>query len=78
MVEYIFYSLLQVDKLKQLKLERDNQQVEECLEKIRQTATNSGNLLPPIINAAKVYVTMGEVVDVLKVEFGEWQETAVI
>ena len=30
-----------------------------------------------IINAAKAYVTMGEIVVAMKVEFGEWQETAV-
>ena len=31
----------------------------------------------PIIDAAKEYVTLGEIVDALKAEFGEWQETAV-
>jgi hypothetical protein len=33
--------------------------------------------MPPIINAAKAYVSMGEIVVAMKVEFGEWQETAV-
>ena len=70
--------MLQVEKLKSLKLERNNNYVEKCLEEIRSTAKNGGNLLPSIIEAAKAYATLGEVVDVLKVEFGEWQETAVI
>ena len=68
----------QVDKLKKIKLERDNVHVKECLDKIKIAALNRKNLLPPIIKAAKAYATLGEVVDVLKVEFGEWQETAVI
>ncbi len=70
--------LNQVDKIKKLKSERDNVLVGNCLEKIKLTAINGKNLLPPIIEAAKAYATMGEIVDVLKIEFGEWQETAVI
>jgi methylmalonyl-CoA mutase, N-terminal domain len=70
--------LNQVNKLTKLKSERDNSLVKDCLEKIKLTAVNGENLLPPIIKAAKAYATMGEIVDVLKVEFGEWQETAVI
>ena len=31
----------------------------------------------PIIKAAKLHVTMGEIVETMKTEFGEWQETAV-
>ena len=31
----------------------------------------------PIIEAAKVYATMGEIVESMKKEFGEWQESAV-
>jgi len=68
----------QVDKLKRLKLERNNDYVEICLDKVRATAQNGKNLLPPIIEAAKAHATLGEVVDVLKVEFGEWQEKAII
>mgnify|MGYP001471401374 CR=1 FL=1 len=70
--------MLQVEKLKKLKLERDNEYVKNCLERIGITAKNGKNLLPSIIEAAKAYATLGEVVDVLKVEFGEWQEKAVI
>ena len=33
--------------------------------------------MPLIINAAKTYATMGEIVIAMKAEFGEWQETAV-
>ena len=33
--------------------------------------------MPPIIEAAKAYVTLGEIVIAMKTEFGEWQESAV-
>ena len=70
--------ILQVEKLNRLRLERNNDHVEKCLEEIKITAKNGKNLLPSIIEAAKAYATLGEVVDVLKIEFGEWQEKTVI
>jgi len=33
--------------------------------------------MPPIIEAAKVYATMGEIIIAMKAEFGEWQEVAI-
>jgi len=33
--------------------------------------------MPPIINAAKSYATLGEIVDAMKDVFGEWQETSI-
>ena len=35
-------------------------------------------LIQYIINAAKSYATLGEIVDSMKVVFGEWKETAVV
>ena len=39
---------------------------------------NGKNLMPFIIDAAKSYATMGEIVDSMKVVFGEWQENAIL
>ena len=36
------------------------------------------NLMPLIIEAAKSYATLGEIIDSMKVVFGEWKETAVV
>ena len=33
--------------------------------------------MPPIIAAAKSFVTMGEIIVAMKAEFGEWKEAAV-
>ena len=67
----------QMNKLNQLKKNRDQQQVENSLQEIRKTCQSGDNLLPIIINAAKVYCTLGEIVDAMKLEFGEWQERSV-
>ena len=67
----------QRQKLANMKNSRDETKVQETLFGIQEACKNGDNLMPPIIKAAKAYVTMGEIVVAMKVEFGEWQETAV-
>ena len=68
---------IQVKAVNELKNTRDETAVQQALYKIRETCANGGNIMPPIIEAAKVYVTLGEIVTSMKAEFGEWQEAAV-
>jgi methylmalonyl-CoA mutase N-terminal domain/subunit len=35
------------------------------------------NLMPPILEASRVYVTMGEMCDALRSVWGVWRETPV-
>jgi len=67
----------QLKKLEELRKNRNNVKVQDAILKIREASNNGTNLMYPIIDAVKEYVTLGEIVDALKVEFGEWQETAV-
>jgi methylmalonyl-CoA mutase N-terminal domain/subunit len=48
--------------------------VQQSLNMIQECCRNENNILPAIIEAAKSYVTLGEIVTVMKAEFGEWQE----
>lgn len=68
---------LQKKSIKVLKNERNQQKVHNSLLDIKDAAQGSKNLLPPIIEAAKSLATMGEIVESLKQEFGEWNETSV-
>ena len=68
---------LQKKSIMALKKERDQQKVHDSLLDIKDAAQGSKNLLPPIIEAAKSLATMGEIVESLKQEFGEWNETSV-
>ena len=68
---------IQVKAVNELKNNRNETAVQQALYKIRETCANGGNIMPPIIEAAKVYVTLGEIVTAMKAEFGEWQEAAV-
>ena len=67
----------QLKKLSELKKDRNNKNVEDAISKIRKACKEETNLMYPIIDAAKKYVTLGEIVHALKGEFGEWQESAV-
>ena len=68
---------LQKKSIMALKNERNQQKVHDSLLDIKDAAQGSENLLPPIIEAAKSLATMGEIVESLKQEFGEWNETSV-
>ena len=68
---------LQKKSIMALKNERNQQKVHDSLLGIKDAAQGSKNLLPPIIEAAKSLATMGEIVESLKEEFGEWNETSV-
>ena len=67
----------QLKKLSELKKNRNNKNVEDAILKIRKACKEETNLMYPIIDAAKKYATLGEIVHALKGEFGEWQESAV-
>ena len=57
-----------------LRKNRDETMVQQSLNMIQECCRNENNILPAIIEAAKSYVTLGEIVTVMKAEFGEWQE----
>lgn len=69
----------QVKSLGDMKKKRDGEAVRRALEEIRQAAREEGrNLMPPIIEAVKVYATEGEICGVLREEFGEYRENIVL
>jgi len=67
----------QIEKLNQIKNNRDSKEVERSLKEIKKACQNGDNLVPLIINSAKAYCTLGEIVKTMKAEFGEWQESSI-
>ena len=65
-----------INTINKLKANRDQTLVQQSLNAIQECCKNKKNIMPAIINAAKSNVTLGEIVTVMKVEFGEWQEAA--
>jgi len=64
----------QKEKLAKVKAERDNSAVQAALKKLQAAAQGADNLLPPTLEAVKVYATLGEIADVLRGVFGEYRE----
>jgi len=68
----------QVEAVQQLRRERDNAAVEKALQRIKSTAaqpaSSEANLVPPIIEAVRVYATIGEICGALRDVFGEYAE----
>jgi len=64
----------QIEQLKRLKSERDNKKVKQALGDLRTGAAGSDNLMPLILDVVKLYGTLGEICDVLRGVFGEYQQ----
>ena len=67
----------QVSKLNTLKQERDNNKVRENLNRLKQAAEGTENLMPYIMDAIRVYASIGEIIDTLKEVFGTYHEDSI-
>jgi methylmalonyl-CoA mutase, N-terminal domain len=68
----------QIASVKALRERRDSAAVESALATLkRDAAVEDRNLMRPIVEASKAYVTMGEMCDALRDVWGVWRETPV-
>jgi methylmalonyl-CoA mutase N-terminal domain/subunit len=67
----------QVARLEAFKASRDAAAVEQRLAELRRAAAGDTSLMPPIIEAARAGVTMGEMCDAWRQVWGTWRETPV-
>jgi methylmalonyl-CoA mutase N-terminal domain/subunit len=64
----------QVQKLREVRASRSSSSVDEKLAGLDRAARSGANLMPAIMDAADVYVTVGEISDRLRAVFGEHRE----
>jgi len=64
----------QVARLKALKARRDNISVRNRLDELKVAAQGNDNLMPPLLNCVKAYVSEGEIMAALKEVFGVYRE----
>jgi methylmalonyl-CoA mutase N-terminal domain/subunit len=68
----------QVERVQALRAKRDSAQVEAALARLKEDAgRDDRNLMPAILDASRVYVTMGEMCDAWREVWGVWRETPV-
>jgi methylmalonyl-CoA mutase, N-terminal domain len=68
----------QIERVQALRGRRDSRAVEAALARLKEDATRDDrNLMHPIVDASRAYVTMGEMCDALREVWGTWRETPV-
>ena len=70
--DYSKLELDQVERLGAVRSKRDDLATQSALDSIRQVARSDRNLMPVLIDAVKLGVTLGEISDTLKDEWGTW------
>ncbi len=69
----------QIRRLKQVKQDRDEAKVRVALGKIERAYESEGaNSIYPMLEAVMAYATLGEIIDVGRKRFGEWEEPILI
>ena len=68
----------QIERVQALKGSRDSARVQARLAELKRASAREGvNLMPAILDAARDYVTMGEMCDAWREVWGTWRETPV-
>ncbi|XVH30796.1 methylmalonyl-CoA mutase family protein [Haloferacaceae archaeon DSL9] len=64
----------QLERLEAVKAERDDERVRAALDELRAAIENDENVMPALVDAVKVYVTMGEIMAVFEEIYGSYRE----
>jgi methylmalonyl-CoA mutase N-terminal domain/subunit len=68
----------QIERVQGLRARRDSGAVEAALARLKEDAARDDrNLMHPIVEASRAYVTMGEMCDAFREVWGTWRETPV-
>jgi methylmalonyl-CoA mutase N-terminal domain/subunit len=68
----------QLVRLQQIKGARNPQRVEKAIAALKSAAAGTANLMPPLIEAARAYATVGEMCGALREVWGEYSENPII
>jgi methylmalonyl-CoA mutase, N-terminal domain len=67
----------QEQRLRDLRANRSNTEVERRIKALRAAAAGNENLMPYLYDAVKAYATLGEICDCLREVFGVYEEVSV-
>ncbi|WFA07725.1 methylmalonyl-CoA mutase family protein [Tissierella sp. Yu-01] len=70
--------LSQREKLIKLRADRNNECVNRTLSTLKEKAATDENLMPYILDAVKSYATLGEICNVLREVFGEYEQSVIL
>jgi methylmalonyl-CoA mutase N-terminal domain/subunit len=64
----------QVERTQKLRKDRDNKKVNSALTALQKASEEGNNVMPHIVDAVKAYATVGEIFQVWRDLWGEWDE----
>jgi methylmalonyl-CoA mutase N-terminal domain/subunit len=64
----------QVERLQKVRVNRDQGRVGQTLDRLRIASQGTENTMPYILDAVHAYATLGEVINVMRGEFGTYEE----
>jgi methylmalonyl-CoA mutase N-terminal domain/subunit len=67
----------QIQRLREVKRERDNRKVVQSLKELEKAAREQKNVMPTLLECCKNYATVGEMTKVFKEAFGEFKEPSI-
>jgi methylmalonyl-CoA mutase N-terminal domain/subunit len=68
------YEREQIERLRSLRERRDAERWKAAMEGLREAIRTEANLVEPVLDAVRAYATMGEIVELMKGEYGTWRE----
>jgi methylmalonyl-CoA mutase N-terminal domain/subunit len=68
----------QLERLRGIRRDRDSASVRSALGALGRAARTSENLMPRILDAVKVYATLGEICDVLREAFSTYRPPVIV
>jgi methylmalonyl-CoA mutase N-terminal domain/subunit len=68
----------QLERLARLRETRNREALARSLDALRQAATGTTNLMPPMLDAVRAYATVGEMCDALREVWGEYEEVPIV
>jgi methylmalonyl-CoA mutase N-terminal domain/subunit len=68
------YEREQIERLRAVRSERDAAGYDAAMESLRAAIRGEENLMEPVLNAVRAYATVGEMVGLMKEEYGTWRE----
>ncbi|KXH76565.1 MAG: methylmalonyl-CoA mutase [Candidatus Thorarchaeota archaeon SMTZ-45] len=64
----------QIERLNKTRKDRDNKKVQDALDGLRKASEGTENVVPHVVNAVRAYASVGEICDIWRDVFGEWEE----
>jgi methylmalonyl-CoA mutase N-terminal domain/subunit len=68
------YEREQIERIRKVRAERDGARYESAMEGLRAAIRAEENLMEPVLDCVRAYATVGEMVQLMKDEYGTWRE----